>query len=122
MVNQNTTATTEMASGSSEVSQAINNIADVSKANSAAVEEVSAATEEMSDQVEEVSDSAQTLDDMAQLLLQLMAQFKLPTGESPHKKLNTVKVESTKMSMQAELMAINGHQYKQQPWMEIEKN
>ena len=122
MVNQNTTATTEMASGSSEVSQAINNIADVSKANSAAVEEVSAATEEMSAQVEEVSASAQTLDDMAQLLLQLMAQFKLPTGESPHKKLNTVKVESTKMSMQAELMAINGHQYKQQPWMEIEKN
>lgn len=82
MVKQNTLATEQMAAGSNEVYRAINNIADVSKANSMAVEEVSAATEEMSAQVEEVSASAQTLNDMAQALQHLVAQFKLSQNET----------------------------------------
>jgi hypothetical protein len=67
-----------MAAGSSEVTQAIENIASVSQENSAAVEEVSASAEEVSAQVQEVHASAQSLSQMAEELRRLVAQFRLP--------------------------------------------
>ncbi|MCB0209288.1 MAG: globin-coupled sensor protein, partial [Anaerolineae bacterium] len=75
IVEENTEATQEMATGSNEILQVINNIASASKVNNVAVEEVGAATEEMSAQVEEVSASAQILSQMAQSLQQVVAQF-----------------------------------------------
>ncbi|MCB0191299.1 MAG: cache domain-containing protein [Anaerolineae bacterium] len=82
VVDQNKSATGEIAIRSSEVSQAVGNIDSVSKQNSYAVEEVSAATQEMSIQIREVSSSAQTLSKMAQALESLIAQFKLAEDEA----------------------------------------
>ncbi len=77
VIEENKAATEEMAFNSSRLTEAIENIANVSAENSASVEEVSAATEEVSSQVEEVSASAATLMQMAQGLQQVTAQFKL---------------------------------------------
>ena len=66
-----------MAANSSEISQAIENIASVSEENGAAVEEVSASAEEMSAQVEEVTAAASTLADMAEMLNNVVKKFKL---------------------------------------------
>jgi len=82
VIEENTAATEEMAANSSELTQAIENIASVSEENSAAVEEVSASTEEVSAQVEEVSASAASLMEMAEKLQQVVARFKLDTGNS----------------------------------------
>ena len=111
MVNQNTLATEHMTVGSNEVYQAINNIANVSRTNDAAVEEVSAATEEMSAQVEEVSASAQTLDDMAQALQHLVAQFKL----SPNGAFSARQAEGVTPAPVAGAAKHNGHFYEIEP-------
>jgi len=80
VVEQNTAATTQMAIDSSEINQAVENIASISEENSAAVEEVSASAEEMTAQVEEVTASAQSLADMARELMEVVGQFRLETG------------------------------------------
>jgi methyl-accepting chemotaxis protein len=77
VVEENTAATTQMASNSNEINQAVENIASISEENSAAVEEVSASAEEMTAQVEEVTASAQSLADMAHELLEVVEKFKL---------------------------------------------
>lgn len=82
VVEENTAATEEMSASAGEVTQAMENIASVAEENSAATEEVSATVEEVSAQVEEVTASAQSLSSMAQELLTLVAQFKLPGGET----------------------------------------
>jgi methyl-accepting chemotaxis protein len=83
VVEQNTAATEEMAAGSSEVTQTIENIASISEQNSAAIEEVSAGAEEMTAQVEEVGAAAQTLAEMARQLQQVVALFTLAAAETP---------------------------------------
>jgi methyl-accepting chemotaxis protein len=77
VIQENTSATKEMAANSNVLTQAIENIASVSEENSAAVEQVSASTEEVSAQVEEVSASAASMMEMALNLQQIVAQFKL---------------------------------------------
>ena len=82
VVETNIGAAEQMAVESNEVTQAVENIASVSEENSAAVEEVSASAEEMSAQMEEVTFSAQALSEMAQRLQEIIAQFRLPNGET----------------------------------------
>jgi methyl-accepting chemotaxis protein len=65
------------ASGSNEVTRAMENIANVSKENNAATLEVSAATDVMSIQMEETTDSVHALAEMARELQTLVSQFKL---------------------------------------------
>jgi methyl-accepting chemotaxis protein len=86
VVEKNTTTTMELASNSSVVSHAIDNIASISEENNAAVEEVSASAEEMSAQVEEGTASAQSLAKMAETLRQLVARFKLSLDEETEPK------------------------------------
>jgi uncharacterized protein with beta-barrel porin domain len=59
----------------------VESIAAISQENSASAEEVSAATEEMSAQAEEVVASAATLSEMAQGLDELVARFRLQSGD-----------------------------------------
>jgi methyl-accepting chemotaxis protein len=81
VVKENIAATEEMAATSHKMTQAVENIASVSEENSAAVEEVSASTEEVSAQVEQVSAAAAALMEMAQNLQEVVAQFKLYSGD-----------------------------------------
>lgn len=78
---QNLEATQAMVTHASEVTQSVENIANVSQEHSAAVEEVSASTEEMSAQAEEVSASALVLSEMARTLHTLVGQFKIEPHE-----------------------------------------
>jgi methyl-accepting chemotaxis protein len=72
-----------MSSAADVVSQSVESIAAISEENSASAEEVSAATEQMSAQAEEVVASAASLSDMAQQLDELVARFKLRSGDGP---------------------------------------
>jgi methyl-accepting chemotaxis protein len=72
-----------MSSAADVVSQSVASIAAISQENSASAEEVSAATEEMSAQAEEVVASAATLAEMAQQLDELVARFRLGSGDAP---------------------------------------
>jgi methyl-accepting chemotaxis protein len=91
VVTENKTSTGAMASHSSQVVQAFENIASVSEENSAAVEEVSASAEEMSAQVEEVTNSVQNLVEMASDLNQIVDRFKLTAMTSPKSAANPKK-------------------------------
>jgi len=71
-----------MSSAADVVSQSVASIAAISQENSASAEEVSAATEEMSAQAEEVVASAATLAEMAQQLDELVARFRLGSGDA----------------------------------------
>jgi methyl-accepting chemotaxis protein len=71
-----------MSSAADMVGQSVESIAAISEENSASAEEVSAATEEMSAQAEEVVASAATLSEMAQQLDELVARFRLRSGEA----------------------------------------
>jgi methyl-accepting chemotaxis protein len=71
-----------MSSAAEVVSQSVDSIAAISQENSASAEEVSAATEEMSGQAEEVVASAATLSEMAQQLDELVARFRLRSGDA----------------------------------------
>lgn len=77
VIEENITATSQMAKNSDEVSEAVESFAAVSEQNSAAVEEVSASTEEMKAQVEMVSSAAAELREMAQSLQGIIHTFKL---------------------------------------------
>ena len=70
VIEENTSATEEIAANSSELNQAIENIACISVENSAAAEEVSASTEE-------VSASVASMMEMARKLHSVVDQFKL---------------------------------------------
>jgi methyl-accepting chemotaxis protein len=74
-------AAAQMGSAADTVGQSVASIAAISQQNSASAEEVSAATEQMSAQAEEVVASAATLAEMAQGLDELVARFKLESGE-----------------------------------------
>ena len=78
VVEENTDATKEMKSNSTEASSLMENIASISEENGAAVEEVSASTQEMNAQIEEVDAAAHSLQTMAANLREMVAQFKLP--------------------------------------------
>ncbi len=71
-----------MSSVADTVGQSVESIAAISEENSASAEEVSAATEEMSAQAEEVVASAASLAHMAAALDELVARFRLESGES----------------------------------------
>jgi methyl-accepting chemotaxis protein len=71
-----------MSSAADVVGQSVESIAAISQENSASAEEVSAATEEMSAQAEEVVASAATLSEMAQQLDELVARFRLRSGDA----------------------------------------
>jgi methyl-accepting chemotaxis protein len=75
-------AAAQMGSASDTVAQSVESIAAISQENSASAEEVSAATEQMSAQAQEVVAYAATLAQMAQGLDELVARFRLETGES----------------------------------------
>jgi len=79
---QTNKASHEMTSSSDMVSRSVQAIAAISEENSASAEEVSAATEELSAQAEEVVASAESLATMASNLNQLVARFKLESGQS----------------------------------------
>ena len=74
-------AAAKMGSAADTVGQSVESIAAISEENSASAEEVSAATEEMSAQAEQVVASAATLSDMARGLDELVARFKLQSGD-----------------------------------------
>jgi methyl-accepting chemotaxis protein len=74
-------AAAQMGSAADTVGQSVESIAAISQENSASAEEVSAATEEMSAQAEEVVASAATLSEMAQGLDELVARFRLQSGD-----------------------------------------
>ena len=74
-------AAARMGSAADTVGQSVESIAAISEENSASAEEVSAATEQMSAQAEEVVASAATLSEMAQGLDELVARFKLQSGD-----------------------------------------
>ena len=74
-------AAAQMGSAADTVGISVESIAAISQENSASAEEVSAATEEMSAQAEEVVASAATLAEMAQGLDELVARFRLQSGE-----------------------------------------
>jgi methyl-accepting chemotaxis protein len=71
----------QMSAAAQTVGQSVESIAAISQQNSASSEEVSAATEQMSAQAEEVVASATSLADMAQGLDELVAHFRLQSGE-----------------------------------------
>jgi methyl-accepting chemotaxis protein len=71
-----------MSSAADVVGQSVESIAAISEENSASAEEVSAATEEMSAQAEEIVASAATLSEMAQQLDELVARFRLRSGDA----------------------------------------
>lgn len=73
----NNSATQEMSKYSSEVLQAIEDIAAIEEENSASVEEVTAAAEQMNAQVEELTASAGNLAEMAQELQHTVYEFRL---------------------------------------------
>ena len=75
------TAAAQMGSAADTVGQSVESIAAISQENSASAEEVSAATEQMSAQAEEVVASAATLSEMAQGLDELVARFRLQSGD-----------------------------------------
>ena len=75
-------AAAQMGSASDTVAQSVESIAAISQENSASAEEVSAATEQMSAQAEEVVAYAATLAEMAQGLDELVARFRLESGEA----------------------------------------
>jgi len=74
-------AAARMGSAADTVGQSVESIAAISQENSASAEEVSAATEEMSAQAEQVVASAAALAEMAQSLDELVARFRLQTGD-----------------------------------------
>jgi methyl-accepting chemotaxis protein len=74
-------AAAQMGSAADTVGMSVESIAAISQENSASAEEVSAATEEMSAQAEEVVASAATLAEMAQGLDELVARFRLQSGD-----------------------------------------
>jgi methyl-accepting chemotaxis protein len=73
----NNEATKEMSKYSSEVLQAIEDIAAIEEENSASVEEVTASAEQMNAQVEELTAAAGGLTEMAQELQHTVHEFKL---------------------------------------------
>jgi len=81
VIEANLVASERMSTNSSDLTQAIENIASVSEQNSASMEEVSASTEEVSGQAEEVSISADGLMKMARNLSQVILRFKLSDAE-----------------------------------------
>lgn len=76
-LSENNSATKEMSKYSSEVLQAIEDIAAIEEENSASVEEVTAAAEQMNAQVEELTAAAGQLAEMAQELQHTVNEFKL---------------------------------------------
>jgi methyl-accepting chemotaxis protein len=74
-------AACQMGSAADTVGQSVESIAAISEENSAAAEEVSAATEQMSAQAEQVVASAAALAEMAQGLDELVARFRLQSGD-----------------------------------------
>ncbi len=80
IVEQNATATQEMATSSGRVSKAVEITKDVAEDTSAASQEVSANVEEMSAQAEEVLAAAQSLTETADDLEKTMALFKTDEG------------------------------------------
>jgi methyl-accepting chemotaxis protein len=75
-------AAATMGAAADTVGQSVESIAAVSQENSASAEEVSAATEQMSAQAEEVVASAATLAEMAAALDDIVARFRLHSGDS----------------------------------------
>jgi methyl-accepting chemotaxis protein len=75
------TAAAQMGAAADTVGQSVESIAAISQENSASAEEVSAATEQMSAQAEEVVASAATLSETAQGLDELVARFRLSSGD-----------------------------------------
>ena len=71
----------QMSAAAETVGQSVESIAAISQQNSASSEEVSAATEQMSAQAQEVVASAASLADMARGLDELVAHFRLQSGE-----------------------------------------
>ena len=80
IVEQNATATQEMATSSGRVSKAVEITTDVAEDTSAASQEVSANVEEMSAQAEEVLAAAQSLTETAEDLDKTLALFKTNRG------------------------------------------
>ena len=80
IVDQNATATQEMATSSGRVSKAVEITTDVAEDTSAASQEVSANVEEMSAQAEEVLAAAQSLTETAEDLDKTLALFKTNRG------------------------------------------
>ena len=82
IADETNSAAAQMGSAADTVGQSVESIAAISQENSASAEQVSAATEEMSAQAEQVVASAATLAEMAQGLDELVARFRLESGES----------------------------------------
>jgi methyl-accepting chemotaxis protein len=80
VIAENSAVTQDMARGAEEVSHLMTHIAQVSQANSTAIDSISVSTAGMNSQLAEVLTSAHSLSEMAQLLHVLVAQFKL-TGD-----------------------------------------
>jgi methyl-accepting chemotaxis protein len=80
IVEQNATATQEMATSSGRVSKAVEITTDVAEDTSAASQEVSANVEEMSAQAEEVLAAAQSLTETAEDLDKTLALFTTNRG------------------------------------------
>jgi methyl-accepting chemotaxis protein len=72
---------TQMGAAASIVSRSVESIAAISEENSASAQEVSAATEQMSGQAQELVASAASLAEMARSLDELVAHFRLHSGE-----------------------------------------
>ena len=88
IVEQNATATQEMATSSGRVSKAVEITTDVAEDTSAASQEVSANVEEMSAQAEEVLAAAQSLTETAEDLDKTLALFKTNRGAGIAKAAN----------------------------------
>jgi methyl-accepting chemotaxis protein len=72
---------TQMGAAASIVSRSVESIAAISEENSASAQEVSASTEQMSGQAQEFVASAASLAEMARSLDELVAHFRLHSGE-----------------------------------------
>lgn len=72
---QNTAASQQLASGSTQVSLDMGNLAAITEESSAATEEVSASTEEVTNSIQEMASSAKDLSDMAENLKGVLGGF-----------------------------------------------
>ena len=81
IADETNSAAAQMGDAADTVGQSVGSIAAISQQNSASAEEVSAATEQMSAQAEEVVASAAMLSEMARGLDELVARFRLESGE-----------------------------------------